>query len=128
MIADGISEDRFTESKRKLFLEYLGNVKDWKSLELTKENWSDMLTGLSYLAQLEDETAQSSLAIQFFFQVVQARPADMATIFSILAEELGTFDAHSYYQQEDFDIDFDILQLLLGKSRKKGSEGGDDTE
>ena len=50
MISSGINEDRFTSSKRKLFLDYLGNVKDWVSLELTTENWTDMLAGLCFIA------------------------------------------------------------------------------
>ena len=49
-----MSDNRnFTASLRKLFLEYLSKIEDWSTMEISDENWSNLLIGLKHVAQQE---------------------------------------------------------------------------
>ena len=80
-----MSDNRnFTASLRKLFLEYLSKIEDWSTMEISDENWSNLLIGLKHVAQQEYDYTQSNLSIQIFSQIINQRPNDKLKIVNIL--------------------------------------------
>ena len=54
MVASAINEDRFNDSKKSLFIDYLVNVQDWSKLELTdKQTFKELIESLRHVASLE---------------------------------------------------------------------------
>ena len=48
-------EKRFNVQLRKIFLEYLHSVERWNRVELSEENWKNLLAGLKTVAQQEED-------------------------------------------------------------------------
>ena len=48
-------EKRFNVQLRKIFLEYLHSVEKWNRVELSEENWKNLLAGLKTVAQQEED-------------------------------------------------------------------------
>ena len=51
LITEGIMEKRFNIQLRKIFLEYLQSVEKWNRVELSEDNWKNLLAGLKIVAQ-----------------------------------------------------------------------------
>ena len=51
MVAVSIEENRFEDSKSKLFIEYITNVKDWSKLHLSEDQTlTDLVNILRHIA------------------------------------------------------------------------------
>ena len=51
MVACSIEENRFEDSKSKLFIEYITNVKDWSKLHLSEDQTlTDLINILRHIA------------------------------------------------------------------------------
>lgn len=76
-------------SLRKHFLEYLENVKDWGAMEITDDNWKELLRGLRQVVKQNEDYDQGNAAVMVFAEIIKKRPFDKLKILSTLNEQRG---------------------------------------